>query len=187
MGLEDIEAKIRGQGKRQADEIRLKARDEMDGISKQYEVEGRQKCDKIAVDYKKKSAALVRGILSTARLQASNLVAMEKSRIIESVFDSARNEVLKLLAEGKKKILAAMLEGKSLIDGKPVVLIEAKYAGLLPKSGGIEVKTQDIGNFGLILTSKDGLIRIDKRLNTMLKDFSEKIKPDLCEILFKVT
>jgi vacuolar-type H+-ATPase subunit E/Vma4 len=127
---------------------------------------------------------LRRSIVSAARLRALNLVAVEKVRAVENAFSSAKESVLNLPDSQKKNLLSKMLVDKSLIDGRVTVLIDKKYAGLLPKANGVEVKTQKLDDFGFIMTSKDGLVLVDKRLNAVLSEISEKIKPELCSILF---
>ncbi|MFH1125615.1 MAG: V-type ATP synthase subunit E [Candidatus Altiarchaeota archaeon] len=187
MALEDIEAKIRAEGREQVEEIRAKAGKDIEKIKEHCNQELKQKCGKIDSDCEKKKAALRRSILSAARIKASNLVAMEKARAIAGVFEAARQEVLKLPEGDKKRIIARMLEDKSLFDEKPLVYVEEKYLKFLPKSDGFEVKKSSIGDFGIILSSRDGLITVDKRLNVLLEELSDKITPKLCEILFKET
>ena len=187
MGFEDIESKVRDKSRRQVEEIKAKTREEVSKIKSQLDQDAVDRCEKIRADCEKKSSTLRRSIVSTARLKALNKVAIEKARAIEGVFKSAKESVLNLPSDRKKKLLSKMLEDKSLIEGKVTVLIDKKYAGLLLKANGVEVKTQKMDDFGFIISSKDGMVWVDKRLDAVLDGISEKIKPDLCSILFNET
>jgi len=185
MGLEDINAKIRRQGRKQVEEVRAAAREKINAITREVDGHTRQKLQKMAVDYAKKSSSMRGSILSNARMQASHRIAMEKSRLIGGVFSAARERILEMPASEKKKIMSSMLADLPLIHGKPVVLVEKQYSGMLPKSRAFDVKTEDIGDFGLILTSSDGSVKIDKRISSMLAALSDQMAPELCRILFK--
>ncbi|MBM3309337.1 MAG: hypothetical protein FJY77_03700 [Candidatus Altiarchaeales archaeon] len=185
MGLRDIEAGIREKSRRQVEEIKSKTRDEISGVKNQLEMEVRDKCGKITLDSSKKSAALRRSIISNARISALNMVAVEKAKTLDSVFTSARAAVLSLLPDGKRKILSKLLVDRSLIEGRVTLLVDRKYTRLLPKLRGVEIKTQKLDDFGFILSSQDGLICVDRRLSTVLEELSERIKPELCGILFE--
>lgn len=187
MGLEEIEAGIRELGRRQVEEITRQLKEEKARIKQECENEAERRCAGITSESSRKKASLRRGILSAARLEASSMIALEKAKVVERVFNAARERILGLPARDKSRLLSTMLEDRMLIDGKPVVLAGGECAKLLQKNDGYTVRTQDIGDFGLIITSEDGRISIDKRLNTALAELKETVNPELHRMLFAQT
>lgn len=184
MGLGEIEAGVRARGKSQVDGIIRQTKEGKARIRQECESETARRCAEIAAESSRKKAAVRRSILSAARLEASNMIALEKAKSIERVFNAARERVLELPAGGRKKLLSMMLEDRRLIDRKAVVLAGGACAKLLPKNDGFTIKIQDIGDFGFIITSEDGKISIDKRLNAALAEARETFTPELHRMLF---
>jgi vacuolar-type H+-ATPase subunit E/Vma4 len=184
MGLGEIEAGIRELGRRQVDEITRHAREEKAKIRQEFESRTERRCAEVTSESSQRKASVRRSILSAARLEASSMIALEKEKTVEEVFKAARERVLGLPAGRKKKLLMAMLEDRTLIDGKTVVLAGVECARLLQKNDGLAVRVQDIGDFGVIITSEDGRIAIDKRLDTALAGLKEDITSELHKMLF---
>lgn len=184
MGLEEIEASIRGQGRKQIADLKDKASEEMKQIKRQFDGETDKECKKTSLEFEKKSESLRKGILNEARTRASNLIAVEKSRLVEQVLREAEEKVRKMPEEAKRKMLSKMLEGLD-IGEKCTLLVESQCAALIPKSAKFEVKRQELGDFGFVLSSRDGLITVDRRLDSLMQEISEKNRHEVSEILFK--
>ena len=104
----------------------------------------------------------------------------EKNKLIDQVFDNARMQIMGYSDKEKTAILEALAkQGKKIIKDADI-LVDKKYSKLLK-----DAKPKDLGDFGVVVQSKDGKIRIDNTLNNLLKQMETDMRPKIAEVLFK--
>ncbi|MDD5112090.1 MAG: V-type ATP synthase subunit E [Candidatus Altiarchaeota archaeon] len=185
MAFEEIAAGVRAEGRAEIEEIRLNAKQEMRRLREESESETRSRLEALAAERKQNEAAVKRSVISAARRDASNRTAQAKADAVSRAFKAAGDAVLALPDAAKKKMLSAMIDRIPETKGPARVLIDSHYKQLIPAKSGATVKTQELGDFGVIIESEDGRIRVDMRLQTLLSELYETIAPEVADILFK--
>lgn len=157
------------------------------------EKEAREQINKIIEDANKRAESIVRRILeegrsrieietrqivANARISAKAKIDKEIAMWVENVFEEAKRKILSFSDEEKKKILESLcnIEDKENFD----IFVDKKYKHLLKNA-----YEEEIGDFGVILKSKDGKIKIDNTLSEIFKNLRQTISPEVYEILFK--
>jgi vacuolar-type H+-ATPase subunit E/Vma4 len=179
IGLKELETKIRNDSSEEISKIAAETKKEIDIIDDDIGAKAEREVEKVRKDGEGEVLRVKKRIIADANTQVKELLSSEKNRILEDVFDEAAKEVLALPNEEKKKILAGLAkEGRQVIKD-PKLLVDGKYKGMLE---GAEVA--DIGDFGVVITSKDGSLRIDNTLGSRMKQLRATLKPKLAALLF---
>ncbi|ODS42748.1 MAG: hypothetical protein MSIBF_05495 [Candidatus Altiarchaeales archaeon IMC4] len=180
MGLSEIEKRIRDEAASEIEAINKEVQAKVDEIKQDIKAEAKKKADKIRKDGASEAALEYRRMIADAVIESSDLLEKEKNLLMRKVFEEARQKIESLPDAEKKKILERLAaDGKKSIKD-PQVLVDKKYAKLI--SGA---KASDIGDFGAILESKDGKMRIDNTLGTRLGQIEKSMRSDVALRLFK--
>ena len=180
MALEDIEKEIRKEGEQKIDEINRETNDIIKSIRDETENRIKKRVEKIKRDGEKEADLTYRRIIADANIRAKEMLENEKNELVERVFEEARKRILNASDKEKANILKKLIDnGKSSIKN-PKILVDRKYSSLV--KGGI---SSDIGDFGVILQSEDGVVTVDNTLNSVIERLKVKLKPKIASILFK--
>lgn len=179
MAIKDIENKIREEGNKEIERINSIAENNVKIIEKVIEKYANSEAENVRKDLMNKAELTRRQIIADANIKAKQMRETEKNNLIEQVFGQAKMQILG--ADDKEK--KAILEGLAKVGKKSIkdaeVLVDKKYAKLLKGA-----KSQDIGDFGVVVQSKDGKIKIDNTLNNRLKQMEIDLRPKVAEVLF---
>lgn len=178
MSLEKIEKKIRESGKKETDGITKAADAQISNIKEDIDREAKTAYKKIRETRKQELILVPHRIISDARMLKKKELDEKKMEIIEKAFNKAAVEILNASDGEKKKILKRLADyGKKHIDD-PVVFVDKKYAEL------IDASVRDVGDFGVIVESKDGSVRIDNTLTIIMDRIRMRLIPDVARVLF---
>jgi vacuolar-type H+-ATPase subunit E/Vma4 len=120
----------------------------------------------------------VDGTISNARVLARDIVESRKRELVDEVFKRARERVLALPDKDKKRLLEGMLsEAKEGIE-HPKVIVDSSCAKY------IRGVTNELGDFGFIVTDKEETIRVDCTLGSVLSRLKPAFEPDIAKMLF---
>ncbi|VVB51267.1 V-type ATP synthase subunit E [uncultured archaeon] len=178
MGVSEIEAKIRAAGKKEAEAISKEA----DASIALFEGEVKSEADAVITEVARSRSKGVeqvsKRIRAATRLSAQETVESAKNRLIDEAFDKAKKTVLEASEADKKKYLKALAdEGLKQIPGA-VVYVDPAYAHL------IKAEKRALSDFGVVVESKDGVVRIDNTLTAYLARVKQAQKAEIAKTLF---
>jgi len=178
MALEKLESKIKETGTVEIKEIEKSAKAETDEIEKLMKTEEGKAHQKV-VDKRNQELELIpKRIISNARMERKLQVDSKKAEILRSVFEGAKKKILGMDSKKKKKLLKSLAEDAKKNVRDPVLYVDKEYSKL------ISAKARDIGDFGAIVESKDGSMRVDNTLNNLMLRMEPDLKAKVGEILF---
>jgi V/A-type H+-transporting ATPase subunit E len=179
MSIKDIENEIREEGSKKIAKINAVAQDNVKIIEQTIEKYAKSEAEKVGKSEMRKADLMRRQIIAEANIKAKQMKEGEKNKLIDQVFDNAKMQILGYDNKEKTAILEALAkEGKKSIKSADI-LVDKKYSKLLK-----DAKPADLGDFGVIVQSKDGKIRIDNTLNNLLKQMETDLRPKIAEVLF---
>ncbi len=180
MGINEIEREIRESGKEEIKRIMEEAEEEARRIREETEKEAKLRYQRIKEKHKHEVELIYRRIVSDSIMEKNIKLNAKKAEIVERVFASARDKILNMDDNRKKMLLMKLVdEGKRDVEN-PVVYVDRRYAHLL---NGVQVKKLD--DFGALIESADGRLRIDNTLSNIIKRRGPSLKPKITEILFR--
>jgi len=182
MAVDDIEKKITEEGDAEIKRINKIAENNVKIIKETIKKYAEKVADKVRKDNDNRLELMRRQIIADANIKAKQMMEAEKNKLIDQVFDNAKMQILGLDNKEKTKVLEVLIkEGKKTIKDAGII-VDKKYTKLLKTK---DAKSQDLnGEFGVIVQSNDGKIRIDNTLGTCLKQMEINLRPKIAEILF---
>ncbi len=180
MGLEELENRIKEDGRKQIDEINKEADEKIEKIREGINTEADIKASKILKDGESEAKLIYRRIIADAVIRNKDKVERERNTIIDEVFNKARKKILDMDNKGKKDFLNKLIDNDKDKVPEPEILVDKKYASLVKGA-----KASNLGDFGVIIQSKDGRVRIDNTLNNRLERLKVTLRPQISSILFK--
>jgi|GEM_PF-2993034 len=180
------ESKLSGKILKDAEEDVRKVEEEI--LSELEEVEDRikdklsEETENILSEADRKSALISRKIIGGARISARVSALKEKIGLLDELFLEIESDIEKLSESSKKKVIELLLGDASAVGDNPVVLVADKYKKLVPQK--FEVKKGGFTDFGVIIQSKDGFRKIDKRLKTVLENLREQHEHTLNKMIW---
>lgn len=180
MGINEIEKEIRKSGHEEIKKITKDAEEEARKIREESEKEAKRRYQRIKEERKHEVELVHRRIISDSRMERNTRLDAKRSEIVQRVFDSARAKILNMGDNEKRKLLRRLVdEGKRHVE-EPVVYVDREYAHLL---NGVQVKKLD--DFGALIESAEGKMRIDNTLGSIIKRRGPSLKPKITKILFR--
>lgn len=179
IGLKELEARIREDGKKEVKRIEAETKKEIDEIKKNIQIRADACVDKVRRDGELEIEMVRRRIIAEANTKAKELINLERNKLIDRVFEEAENRILRLDDKEKRKILENLVdEGKKSIRD-PIILVDERYHSLLEGA-----QPSKLNDFGVIVMSKDKKVRIDNTLRGRLQQLKIRLKPKVASILF---
>ena len=151
--------------------------EEIKGLTISIERIANDRANKILSEGRDEISLIKKQIIANAKINAKDEIEKEKSFWIENVFEMARKKILTLSDTEKTALLASLSKGGEGFN----IYVDKKYSPLMKN---IAHKTTDM-DFGIIMESKDGKIRIDNTLDNRMKMIRQQIIPEIAKILFK--
>lgn len=180
MGLDKIERKIREAGEKEISRIREESELEVQRIKSETDNESSKAYTGVKQASRRERDLLYRRIMADARMKERKIIEERKSEVLDAAFEDAKAGILDLSEKEQARILRKLADaGKKEINDS-VVYVDRKYAKLIDGA-----KTKDLGDFGVVVESKDGLIRIDNTLNSIMLRLKQRIKPNVAKVLFQ--
>jgi vacuolar-type H+-ATPase subunit E/Vma4 len=178
--LDKIEKKIRESGDAEIAAMDAETEKAIARIKKEIVEEG-EKAFQQACESRKSELELVpRRIMSDARMEKKKHVDSKKTEIVDGVFEKAKERITALGKKDKTAILKSLAENGSRQITDPVVYVDKQYSDLIENA-----KAEDIGDFGVIVRSKDGSSSVDNTLNNVMKSLQLSLKPAIVKMIFK--
>jgi vacuolar-type H+-ATPase subunit E/Vma4 len=178
--LEKIEKKIREAGDKEIEEIDKEAEGRIAQVRNEIEEEGVKAFNEVTDTRKNELDLIPRRILSDARMERKKLVDSKKTEIVEGVFEEAKARILAMNHKEKAAVMKSLAANGSKDISDPVYYVDKEYADLLDGA-----KVENIGDFGVIVRSKDGSSSVDNTLNSVMGGLQLVLKPAIVKILFK--
>ncbi len=178
MGIEKIEIRIRNAGQGEIAEIKKSAEKEIKRIEDEINSDALRAYQQIKEKRKQELFLIPKRIVSGAIMEKKRRIEEKKMGVVDNVFAIAKEKILSMNEDDKKKILKNLAEeGKKQVR-KPVVYADKKYADL------INANANNIGDFGVVIESEDKTLSIDNTLNNVMKRLEPDLKPRLAKVLF---
>jgi vacuolar-type H+-ATPase subunit E/Vma4 len=179
IGLNELETKIRNDSDEEIKKIAAETKKEIDIIESDIVAKADNEVEKVKKEGESEVARVKKRILADANTQVKEQISVEKNRLLEEVFDEAAKAIMALSDDEKKKILAGLAKDGSQVVKDPKFIVDAKYKGLLAGS-----EAADLGDFGVVITSKDGTLKIDNTLGSRMRQLKATLKPKIAALLF---
>lgn len=179
MGLAELEAEIKKKGEAEIAKISKETEARIKEIQTEIDAEVGKEKKRILLMGEREAAATERRILASAKLTAKSMVGREKVAILDNVFEETRKRVLKLPAAEKQHMLETFIKHGRKEIADPVIYVESEYKDMI---SGAHVK--HLGDFGVLLESRDGATAIDSTLSAHLENIRLGVISDLVKILF---
>jgi vacuolar-type H+-ATPase subunit E/Vma4 len=184
MGYAELEKSIREEYAQRIRLVNESAKKKEDAILEAIREDARAESERILSDYGRRANLISRQIIGKANMEAMRLLDDEKARILDDTFQKLL-ERLNTLSDGQKsKLMAHLASDEAIIEGDKTVRVRAQDAQFLPPNLKSTVKTEDIGEFGLIISSADGLISVDNRISQAASRIWDELLPDVTGIMF---
>jgi vacuolar-type H+-ATPase subunit E/Vma4 len=184
MGYGELEKRMREAAKKEAEEHAAKAGAEAQAIDSQARTDAEEAKARIKMRMERETALRRRQTTGAATLEAMKATGRRRSELVEAAFAEARAAVLALPQERKEALMARLLRDADLVPGEKLVKVDPLYRSLLPRDTPHEIAEERLGDFGLIIESADGLVRIDNRLGTIIENAKSRMKPQVSKTLF---
>lgn len=170
--------------------------------------EGEAECEKVARDvrseYERKTSQERLRILASQRMVARRTVVEQKEKLIERVFDEARNALVGLVdrPEYTDILVRLVVEGGTALGGGSLVaLVRKEDVGILrPRLPGIQTAVRKATGHetaitvqeadraitgGVVVASKDGARRVDNTLQARMDAMDEELRTVAARELFE--
>ena len=181
MGLKELENRLRKDAENKINSINKRTEEEIKKIRYDIEREAEINAEKIIRDGKKEAKLTYRRIIADAVIKSREAIEAEKNSIIDDVFERVKNKILKEMSDKERAdLLNRIIDNDKDKVPNLEILIDKKYSSLIKGA-----KASNIGDFGVIIQSKNGTIRIDNTLNNKIKRLKVTLKPQIASILFK--
>lgn len=180
MGLKEIETEIRKEGKEEIKRTKRETEKTIKEIRGKIEEEANEEYKKEKLQRWKELEMIPKKIISDAKMQKRREINVKRVELLEQVFEKAQENILKLPEKEKKKILKNLIKGGEIKNS--VIYLDKKYSPLLKNISNLKAK--NIGDFGIIIESQDGSLRINNTLQNVMKRIRTKLEPEIAKILF---
>lgn len=179
MGLKEIELEIRKSGEEEIKKIEQETKKTIDEINKKIKEEAEIVYKQTKLRREKELSIIIKKIISDAQVLKRKKLNSKKAEILEKVFEKAREKILNLSDEEKRKVLENLSKEKGGLSNY-TIYVSKKYSYLL-EDAKVDEKVDD---FGVIIESKDGSLRIDNTLTNFINRMRIKLEPEIVKILF---
>lgn len=179
MSLDMLEKKIRENGGLMITEIEEKSAKENKLIEEEIETEAKEAYQDIIDKGKKEAQLKYMQVISDARMRKKNQIDAKRADIVDRAFKEATNKILNLDDSKKTEILLNLASSGKKYVRDPIVYVNGKYSNL------IKAEIREIGDFGVMIESRDGGIRIDNTLTNIIDGLKPDLKPKVAKILFQ--
>jgi len=184
MGLGELKNRIASDAESEISEINSEADGRISVLTESVRKSSLEKADKILKDAEAKADLAFKKIVSKARVEASSQVSCLKNQLIEDVFSEVSAKIESLSDKQKRQVLSNLVSGASRVGDDVVVYVDPKYKKLIPTSKQYTVVGKNLGVFGVVLSSADGLITVDNTLPAVIARTRDQLKPCVSEILY---
>jgi len=197
MSLEKIIGKIEQDAKSQIEEIKKNALSASDKISEKAEEQAELIKAQILKDAKKEAGIHKQRLISTASLDLRKDILTEKQRAIDSAFQEAMDNLLKMRDDEYQKIIVKMILPNVLTGNEEIILSERDKArlgkGFLEKINNELSKT---GKKGRLTIAKDsynilggfvlrrGNVELNNSFESLFNSIREDIESEVSKVLF---
>ncbi|MFH1056098.1 MAG: V-type ATP synthase subunit E [Candidatus Altiarchaeota archaeon] len=184
MGYKELEEKIRTDFQKEIDAITGVSALETLSVVDEIKGEAKSATEKIKIQGEHKAELRYRQVVGKTKLDAMRSLNAEKSRLVDEVFDKAKAAILALPNSSKRTYINRLVDDGKLIDGGKVVRVDKHYKGLLEGDSFLKFIDDNLGDFGVVIESEDGLMRVDNRLGTIIAQAKVRLKPEVNKIIF---
>jgi vacuolar-type H+-ATPase subunit E/Vma4 len=178
--LDKIEKKIRSTGDKEIEALEKEADSKIAETRTEIKEDAQKAYDAVIEERRKELDFIPRRMLSDARMERKKEIDSTRANMVENAFEGAKSGILALNKKDKAKIMKMLADNGSQQIKDPVICADKQYADLLEGA-----EQEDLGDFGVIVRSKDGTISVDNTLNTIIKRFDLSLKPAIVKVLFK--
>lgn len=176
MSISEIEKRINEDANIEIARINALAERKIKELNDTIEKTANDRANKILSKGKDEISLMKKQIIADAKIKAKDEIEKEKNFWIENAFEMAKTKIINLSDNEKAEILKSLSKGSENFT----VYVDKKYSHLMK---GIPHKTTEM-EFGVVMESKDGTMRIDNTLTNRMKILKRQILPEIAKILF---
>jgi len=181
MGYRELELKLRKRSEKEIKSIEDDFADQVSEVEADIGSDASREAKQIIERGRRKAQLQYMKKVGEATRQSKAMIEAAKSSFSDEIIEAARERVLELPDEDKAKLLTSLAKDEGKIGKDARIIIDPEYVNLLSADN---VKAGDIGDFGLVIESADGSIRVDNTLATLIETKKVKLKPIIYDVLF---
>jgi vacuolar-type H+-ATPase subunit E/Vma4 len=184
MGFAELEAKIKADSAREIAVVNAKADAEIKEVLAAINSFADKEVEKILSEGGRRASLSASKAVTDAKVNALRAESREKNILIDRVFESAREKILSLPDKEKAELLVR-LSTNPVFDGRDYeVLVDKKYFDLVKGKKKPAFEKADLGDFGVVLKSKDGLVKVDNTMGAVISRAKSRLTPVVAKTLF---
>lgn len=176
MGLEEIKTDILEEAEKKSDEIVKEAKQEKKEIINEAEEEAEEIKQEMEEELEEEEEAYRQKELSNARMKAKQEKMKAKQEKLEDVFDEFEDHLRNLSDEEKQKFAESCLAR--------VEFDVAKVKGSEEFEDAVDTEFEEADINGIIVVSEDGNRKQEFTFDKILKQYKEKYRKEVADILF---
>ncbi|VVB94266.1 V-type ATP synthase subunit E [uncultured archaeon] len=182
MGLDAIVEEIKAKGKEEADRISGETYQEVSKIIANAESQALKIKAAKEEAVRKEIERLRQQELSSAHLEVKRTMLNARKELLDEVYESAREAILKLPAEKNQKLLKSII-GKNQNNNAKIYSAK-KEREIIKKLSKLEYAAELDCIGGVVIENEGGTESLDFRYDTILKNVSEQSLKQVSDILF---
>ena len=183
MGFENLEKKLRERGLSELDKIKSKFDSEIDAIQKENKSEAKKLGKDMMKSLERESELNCQKLLGTHKSKLNSKYSYEKMHYCNLILEQAKEKINSLEDKNKAKFLKELANDKKLLPKDSKIIVDTKYFKLVNDMP--DCVQGDVGDFGLIIESSDGSVKVDNTLTTLFKTKDVSLKPKIMKALFE--
>jgi V/A-type H+-transporting ATPase subunit E len=194
MSIEKIFERISSEADSAVEEILAGAREEAEKIKAEYASSAGQLAAKLGSYAERKGQEEEKHLIVSEQLLLRKKMLSEKRRILEKVYEDARQRIEKLPDEKYREIIAGMILARAVSGKEEIIVASGRQAGLDEgfvkslnkefKGGGSFTLAGEPGDFSWGVVLREGKRVVDLSLDVVFEQLKEKIEPKIAGLLF---
>ncbi|MDE1845917.1 MAG: V-type ATP synthase subunit E [Candidatus Micrarchaeota archaeon] len=184
MSLQEIKEQIVKEAHKKAGAIDEEAKSESYRITAEAKARAKTILDMARLEIAKRSHAMRMEHDAGVEIERNNLVLLAKGGVVDSSSSAVKKGIVSIVMQKHydKIVKKALSSAKELTDNAELVIKADKESGkILAKLG---YKSVPASEKGVIIQTKDGSIKIDASVHSMLSNKEELIRSKIAEALF---
>lgn len=182
MGYKELEKKLRIRGDKELDRINVKYDSEIEAVKTENKSQAKTAGSKLKKELGSENKLRYLKTIGQHKSSLESQLNHRKRELCDMILDVAKEEIVGSTEEDKARFLKGLVKDRQHLPEDSKVMVDKRYAGLVK---GVEnVEAVDLGDFGLLIESSDGMVKVDNTLETLFQTKDMLLRPKIMDALF---
>ncbi len=183
MGFEQLSERLRKKAEKEINAIDADYRSQVDEILQAIESDADRDAKQFLSKAERDAELAMMKTVSQASRNAKAQMAKRRSDMVDQVLALVKARIEDLNDARKRIMLNGLCADAKEIGEDAVILVDEKYISLVERA---DARVAPLGDFGIVIESADGQVRIDNTLTTIIKTKRVRIASKIIQELFGV-